>query len=258
VLGNEADNNGTGFSVEPRRPNLPKVGTPIQFITLDNVARGAGTGFNVEPGIITDCDGCNTYAYANMVSTQHNFATNGGVGFAMRRAGLVKDNLASDNSQYGYLLVNSGPFLRNTALGNAGPGVIMGLEAANQGSGSPPTFVLPFAQNNFSSNDRNRPTLELGDYGIPSFSYNPGPSAHCGVLNMGAVWEAYAFLVFSTPPTPPVPSVTLAATGNYWGSASGPSSSGAGDAAGGACDQNNATTITKPSATAEITVTPLP
>jgi hypothetical protein len=256
--GNEANNNGTGFFVTPRDASPTITGKVIQFILLDNLARGAGTGFDVEPGIVTDCDGCSAFTFANMVSTEHNFATNGGVGFAMRRAGLVKDNLASDNSQYGFLLVNSGPFLRNTAVGNAGPGVIIGLEAANQGFGSPPTFILPFAQNNFSSNDRNRPTLMLGDYGIPAFEYNPGPSAHCGVLDMGAVWEAYAFQSFSVPPTPPVPSVTLQATGNYWGSTSGPSSSGPGDAAGGACDQNDAITVTKPSATAEVTVTPVP
>jgi hypothetical protein len=73
---------------------------------------------------------------------------------------------------------------------------------------------------------------------------------------MGAIWEVYSGVGFGPPSTPQ--SVTLQATGNYWGSTSGPSSSGPGDTAGGACDQNNATTITKPSATAEITVTPLP
>lgn len=38
----------------------------------------------------------------------------------------------------------------------------------------------------------------------------------------------------------------LQAANNYWGSSKGPSSSGPGDNAGGVCDQNNSTTITKP------------
>ena len=44
----------------------------------------------------------------------------------------------------------------------------------------------------------------------------------------------------------PVPATRLQAANNYWGSAIGPSSTGPGDTAGGACDQNNATTIAKP------------
>jgi hypothetical protein len=253
--GNEADNNnGTAFFIEPRHVSPPTKGSLIQFIVTGNVARGAGTGFDVEPGVV-ECDDCFDDGPAYVVSTQHNFATNGGVGFSFRNAGLARDNLASDNSQYGFLVVNSGPFLRNTAIGNAGPGVIVGLESTSFDNAPPPSFILPFEQSNFFSNDRNRPALSLGGYPTP-YNYNPGPSAHCGVLDMGAIWEVYSGVGFGPPSTPQ--SVTLQATGNYRGSTSGPSSSGPGDTAGGACDQNNATTITKPSATAEITVTPLP
>jgi hypothetical protein len=47
-----------------------------------------------------------------------------------------------------------------------------------------------------------------------------------------------------------IPAITLNASGNYWGSTKGPSATGPGDAAGGACDQNNVTTVFKPFATA--------
>jgi hypothetical protein len=46
------------------------------------------------------------------------------------------------------------------------------------------------------------------------------------------------------------PAITLNATDNFWGSSGGPSASGPGDAAGGACDQNNATTTARPFAAA--------
>jgi len=249
---NQASHNGTGFWIRSRNAfSLPSTHKSVQFLIQNNVTRAAGTGFHIESGQI--CGDCTPLGPASEVLTIHNFATNGGVGFYLRQAGPAKDNFASDNSQYGFLSVgSSGPFVHNSAIGNAGPGIVTGLDAGT------PSFGLSLQQNNFFNNDRNRPVLSLGEYG-PPYDYDPGPSAHCGVLNMGAVWQSYALDGGShLPPAPPVPSVTLQATNNYWGSSSGPSSAGAGDAAGGVCDQNNAVTITKPFATTAVTITALP
>jgi hypothetical protein len=52
--------------------------------------------------------------------------------------------------------------------------------------------------------------------------------------------------------------MNLPAAGNFWGSATGPASTGAGDAVGGACDQNAGTTVGKPFATAAFAITSWP
>jgi hypothetical protein len=256
--GNEAHNNGaTGFMVEPRNVNVPKSGAkPIQFIVQNNVTRRAGTGFDVEPGYV-ECDDCFDDGGAGAVTLVHNFATGGSVGFSIRNGGPARDNLAADNSLYGFLVVSRGsipPFYRNSAFGNAGPGLIVGLET--QPGGPAPAFVAPLDQNDFSGNDRNRPDLQLGGYPTGS-NFDLGPSAHCGIVNMGAVWEVYSGLGYG-PPGPPFATETLQATQNYWGSSKGPSGSGAGDAAGGACDETGGMTVTSPSAPTEIPITPLP
>jgi hypothetical protein len=96
------------------------------------------------------------------------------------------------------------------------------------------TFT-PFASNNFIGNDRNRPAYSFGPSGI-----NPGPSAHCGVLS--GIFLPAGFPLYPPPP----PMIQLAAAGNYWGSANGPSSTGPGDAVGGACAQLNTSTLATP------------
>jgi hypothetical protein len=97
-----------------------------------------------------------------------------------------------------------------------------------------------FSDNNFFGNDRNRPLLQLTvhDPAGPNQIYNPGPSAHCGVLNVGALIGPIQGVLG--------PAITLKAPDNFWGSTKGPAATGPGDAAGGACDQNNATTTAKP------------
>jgi len=247
---NQASHNGIGFWVRSRNAVSPAyLHKSVQFLVQNNVARAAGTGFQIEPGHI--CGDCP--AIATEVLLVHNFATNGGVGFSLLQGGQTKDNLATDNSQYGFLVRgSSGPFVRNSAIGNAGPGIVIGLEARTA------SFSLSLQQNNLFNNDRNRPVLSFGDYGAP-YDFNAGPGAHCGVLNMGAIWQSYAGGTgLHGPPTAPIPSVTLQATNNYWGSSSGPSSTGAGDAAGGVCDENNAVTITKPFATSPAPISALP
>jgi hypothetical protein len=108
-----------------------------------------------------------------------------------------------------------------------------------------------FNSNNFYGNDRNRPSLTVGPPILAEL--NPGPSAHCGVLNVGAL-AAISGPVAVTPP----PTTNLQAAGNFWGSASsGPMNTGAADAAGGACDQNGGVTKTKPFATVAFAITSL-
>ncbi|MGH9521822.1 MAG: hypothetical protein ACRD3E_04745, partial [Terriglobales bacterium] len=182
----------------------------------------------------------------------HNVAAESGVGFSLTRTGKITDNIASDNSQFGFYLEEVVPFLRNSAFGNAGPGVVTIDEAASYQSAPAP--YAAFYGNNFFGNDRNRPALAFGGYGQP-YDYNPGTSAQCGVLNMGAVGESLDVVAGHAPPAPPVPTVVLQAANNYWGSTSGAKPSGPGDAAGGVCDQNGAATIVKPFATAAESIT---
>ena len=253
LLGNQAIGSGTGFFVQPITASA--LGQPLRFYLQDNHALGTGTGFVVYPGLSGQCDECERDNTATDVSTLRNVATGGGVGFALTRAGLVSQNVASYNSQYGFLTVNGGQFTKNSALGNGGPGVIAALEAVTQ-PGHVPSFGS-FAQNNFWGNDRNRPQLSLGgyeDFGA-QYNYNPGPSARCGIVDMGAIWQAFnPYGGQHPPPAPPVPAVMLQAPQSYWGSVNGPAPNGAGDAAGGACDQNNASTTSKPFATAALAI----
>jgi hypothetical protein len=84
---------------------------------------------------------------------------------------------------------------------------------------------------------------------------NPGPGAHCGVLNVGKV--------AASPGQPgaedgPPPIISQSAVNNFWGSANGPSPTGPGDAAGGACDQNGGVTVAKPFATVGFGITTAP
>jgi hypothetical protein len=67
-------------------------------------------------------------------------------------------------------------------------------------------------------------------------SYDPGASAHCGVLNLGVLAQALEDVA-----NPPVPA-PLNANGNFWGTTHGPSATGAADAVGGKCDQRGGKT----------------
>jgi hypothetical protein len=112
-----------------------------------------------------------------------------------------------------------------------------------------------FNQNNFYGNDRNRAVLSLAteNFGVGPGPYNPGPSAHCGILNVGALAVVTGPQTGGTPPV-----MNLPAAGNFWGSAKGPAPTGVGDAAGGACDQNGGVTSVKSFSAADFAITNWP
>ena len=223
LAGNRAINNSTGFMVNPNYWQ-DRAG---QFMVRDNEALGAGTGFSISPG--TSDEDLNYSALD--VRVVNNIASHCGTGFYVDVTGLVSYNTALDNSQSGFVVTPWGAaFQNNAAIGNGGPGAIVDLSD----TGGPGIYLYPeevfatFSDNNFFGNDRKRPP------GLSFYGFNLGPSAHCGVLNLGLVGAS------------PLPATQLQAAKNYWGSSEGASSSGASDNAGGACDQNNSTTITKP------------
>jgi hypothetical protein len=242
---NEASgNSGTGFSVTLG----DFLGGPITL--QGNLAHGAGTGFAALAGCRDESclDGS-----ANSVTMTGNVAIHNVVGFVANGSPMT-GNTATGNSQAGFLVIpEGGPFTKNSAIGNGGPGLI--VEFSTGPFDSQPQVFQPFSGNNFFGNDRNRPMLFLtvgsfgGAVGGP-LGVNPGASAHCGVLNVGAL----AFLWSHQPPSP----APLPAAANFWGSAAGPASSGAGDAVGGACDQNAGATVGKPFATAAFATTTWP
>jgi hypothetical protein len=236
VAGNQAINNQIGIKIETNQCCSFGGG---QIIVKDNAALGAGIGFSLTPG---GGYGQSKIAYfAGNVQVINNVATNGGSGFVAIFAGEFQYNSALNNSGAGFELTPGGAgFSDNSAIGNGGPGVIIHYEFSVPGSGFPFQVTLntftPFASNNFIGNDRNRPAYSFGPSGI-----NPGPSAHCGVLS--GIFAPARLL----PPYPPPPQmIQLAAAGNYWGSADGPSSTGPGDAVGGACAQLNTSTLATP------------
>jgi hypothetical protein len=236
---NESINNGAGFNVT--------VNTYTPPITLQsNLARGAGTGFLVTAG---GQDEVGLELGAGNVSVLGNVALRNGTGFNLTLIGRTEDNTAAGNSQIGFWVVPSGTFLGNSALGNGGPGVLVNF-SANFFLENPLTNnYSSFSQNNFYGNDRNRPALNVGVGPVPA--PNPGPSADCGVLNLGD-------LAAAEQPGSGLPTMTLQVGGNFWGSAHGPAPTGAGDAVGGACDQNGGVTIAKPFATTALPITSLP
>jgi len=246
--GNAAINNaGSGFSVTVNAYNGGA-------ITLQgNFASGAGTGFLVAAGFQNEAgDAFN----AGIVSMLENVAVNNGLGFSAGLAGTTVGNTAVNNSQAGFLVVpNNSLFQNNSAIGNGGPGAIVQFSMDGLDTQGLAHF-RSFTQNNFYGNDRNRPVLSLGaanfSNGLPL--YNPGPGAHCGVLNLGALAATVGPQSGGTPPT-----IHLTATGNFWGSTAGPLPTGGGDAAGGACDQNGGVTLAKPfAATAPFGITSWP
>jgi hypothetical protein len=256
ISGNQANGNFIGFWGEPQTISLGLRNSTLKITFTENLALGSGTGFHVHPGISGECDECNWgNGTAGDVETIHNAALNGGVGFDMNRSGVVQNNMAANNAQTGFMLVDALRFVGNSAIGNGGPGVIVSVEAATSAS-SPVGSYGAFGGNNLFGNDRKRPVLAVGGYGAP-YDLNPGPSAHCGVLNMGAIEQSNSPMSGHPPPAPPIPRVVLQATSNYWGSSSGPHASGSGDAAGGPCDQDNALTITTTPLAQPASITPL-
>jgi hypothetical protein len=241
---NESINNGAGFNVTVNTFHEP-------IIFQSNIAQGGGTGFFVDPGfqnIIGERLGAGNVVLLN------NVAVHNGVGFNLTLVGRTERNTAAGNSQTGFLVVPLGTFAGNSALGNAGPGIIIDF-AANFPSLSPPTNNYSFfAQNNFFGNDRNRPVLNVAPSVGPNPAPDPGPSAHCGVLNLGdvAAAELAGFGQGSLDPQ------TLNAGDSFWGSTHGPALTGAGDGVGGVCDQNGAVTIAKSFATIQFAITAWP
>jgi hypothetical protein len=242
---NEAINNaGSGFSVTVNAYH----GGPITL--QGNLASGAGTGFSVAAGFQDESGGAFS---AGIVLILENVAVHNGLGFSAGSAGTTVGNTAVNNSQAGFLVVpNNSLFQNNSAIGNAGPGAIVQFSTDGLDTQGLSQF-RSFTQNNFYGNDRNRPVLSLmaANFSNGFAGYNPGPSAHCGVLNLGALAATVGPQSGGTPPT-----IHLAATGNFWGSTAGPMPRGGGDAAGGACDQNGGVTLAKPfAATAPFGIT---
>ena len=232
IAGNRLVNNGNGVNLTTNNWEGP--GT---VVVRDNQTIHAGTGYLVFPGYPF---GSINVGSSGNVQLINNIAANGNVGFYADATGPIEYNTAIDNTQSGFVITASATFAFNAALGNAGPGVLINLSPGlfNLGNLS---STATFSENTFIGNDRNRPVpLFLGAANFIG-NFNPGPSAHCGVLNLGPLGA----LGGPTQVTP-VPATQLQATYNYWGSAAGPSATGPGDAAGGQCDQNSATTVTRP------------
>jgi len=239
---NESINNGAAFNVTVNTFHPP-------IILQSNFAHGAGTGFFVTAGFQ---DEIGDILGAGNVKLLGNVSVHNGIGYNLILIGRTENNTAAGNSQAGFWVVPSGTFRGNSALGNAGPGMVMNFSANFRGNGPLTNSYSPFIQNNFYGNDRNRPALNVsvGPLSAP----NPGPSAHCGVLNLGDVAAAELAAAGQGSLDPQ----TLQAGGNFWGSAQGPAPTGVGDAVGGVCDQNSATTIAKPFATAPFAITSWP
>jgi hypothetical protein len=239
---NESINNGAGFNVTVNTFNPP-------IVLQSNLAQGGGTGFAVATGIQ------NVAALslrAENVSLLGNVSVHNGIGFDLALVGRTENNTAAGNSQAGFRAIPSGTFRGNSALGNAGPGIMLNY-AANFNDFTPlSNNYSTFTQNNFYGNDRNRPALSISVG--PLQGPETGPSAHCGVLNLGDVSAAELAGVGQGTLDP----LTLQAGGNFWGSTHGPAGTGVGDAVGGVCDQNGATTIVKSFSTTPFAITSLP
>lgn len=203
------------------------------IIVQGNFARGGGTGFNV-PGGAQQMVG--TASNSTLVHLTGNVAEHNAVGFYALYPGVMSSNTAASNSQAGFEVVASPiAFQGNTAVGNAGPGAI--VQFFDDGDNPPHTQGFEsFTQNNFYGNDRNRPALSISIGQQPSVSYDPGASAHCGVLNLGVLAQSFEDVA-----NPPIPA-PLNANGNFWGTTHGPSATGAADAVGGKCDQRGGKT----------------
>jgi hypothetical protein len=247
---NQATNNGTGFSL------VDNAYTGAAAFK-SNVASGAGRGFFVASGFQSESGSARG---VGNVSLSGNIATHNGYGFSLAQTGPIVGNSAFANTQAGFLVVPGSVFQGNSAIGNGGPGLIIqaATDVFDVENSDPGDQIQVFNHNNFYGNDRNRPALlihEPNGGGDPSL--DPGPSARCGVLNVGKVTTQPGG-VGPTNGGPTSVVVVQTATNNFWGSAKGPSATGPGDAAGGPCDRNGGVTITKPFATVDFPITTTP
>jgi hypothetical protein len=212
------------------------------IVLQSNVARGGGTGFSVQPGGQSQT-GIDADVSAANVSVLGNLAIHGTVGFDLDVAGDIERNTAAGNANAGFQVVPEHTSFRgNTTVGNRGPGLIVNFSANWFDGGTVPSRQFKsLDQNNFYGNDRSRPPLIIASGGA---QLDPGPSAHCGILNVGAVAT-----LFGPAEVSPPPKESLQAPNDFWGSPTGPSHSGPADAIGGACDQNGGVTAApKPAA----------
>jgi hypothetical protein len=217
-------------------------------IVQNNYARGAGIGFEVPAGgqVLAG-----TYpAFSDKISLVGNVAQHNKLGFHAMGPAKMLSNTAVGNSKAGFHVITglATPFQDNTAVGNAGPGAITQFVA----EGTDPPSLFPFqsfTQNNFYGNDRNRPPLSIQISQDMNVQDDPGPSAHCGVLNLGQL-----VLYFDAVSDPPLVA-PLNANGNFWGTTHGPAPTGASDAIGGACDQHGGKTTVTSYASAGFAIT---
>jgi len=250
LQGNQAIGSGTGFTAIQ---NYEPPGY-IKFVMQGNLALGTGTGFAAHGGHAEfKCSPAGACTSAPIVTYLNNVAVDGGVGFSLPYTGPVKGNTASRNSRAGFLLETASTlfvpntlFVQNSAIGNAGPGAIVSVGDPNRAQ-----IIDQFYGNNFFGNDRNRPPITVSN---GPFSFPLGPGAHCGVVNIGAITFLDPQVPPQSPPQPPL-TETLQAPNNFWGAASGPQSSGPGDATGGACDKNGGITVAKPVLTSPAAIT---
>lgn len=248
---NQASGNGTGFAFED---NAFTGGAVFK----NNVASGAGTGFSMLTGFQSEEGGASG---AGNVSVTGNVAIHNGMGFLLEQTGPITGNSAFANAQTGFQVVPGAVFQGNSAIGNSGPGMIVqdSSDRFDDANNDPIDQIRVFNHNNFYGNDRNRPALQIraANEGTDLPGIDPGPSAHCGILNVG---KAAAAPGQPGPANgdPLSPTVVQTAANNFWGSAKGPSATGPGDAAGGPCDQNGGVTIAKPFATVDFAITTAP
>jgi len=257
---NRANGSGTGFRILTKASACCGVVTNnMQIVLKDNVAVGTQTGFSVDKGLLDNCDGCGDNATAGNVTTSNNFAASSGVGFSLFTAGPVNQNVALSNATAGFVITApAGVFTGNSAVSNYGPGVVT-LFFTDNGGHDPPIDFGKFSGNNLYGNDRNRQPAAVGSSLPTFFPYNPGPSAHCGVLNLGSIAVAEQVDTLPQPPAPPFRVATVESAEAFWGSSKGPQSTGPGDTVGGACDQNSAvTTASKPFLTSPVSIQAAP
>jgi len=244
--GNQAiDNSDSGFALAK---NVFAGPVTVQ----NNAATGGGTGFHVITGAQNPFG---SPVDARAISLTGNVARHNGIGYSTLLSGALQNNSAIANDKAGFFVIPYGNtvFRGNSAIGNGGPGLIANFSAESSDDHLPPEDCCgprsfgTFAQNNFYGNDRNRPALKnlFARYLQLGATFDPGASAHCGVLNVGAL--------AALPRTPPAEPIT--ATNNYWGSTQGPAATGAADAAGGQCDVNGGKTNAKPFATVAFGIT---
>jgi hypothetical protein len=240
--GNESTRNATASFDILLNAQVVIGGGPV--LLQSNVAREAGTGFSVRPGGQQEQGAGVTAANVSLIG---NLAIHDDLGFDLNLAGDIERNTAVGNAKAGFQVVPDNTVFRsNTTVGNRGPGMIVNFSVDPFDDGTDPTRRFKsLDQNNFYGNDRSRPSMVI----TTGPSINPGPSAHCGILNVGAVAASQV--------SPP-PKESLQAPNDFWGSPTGPSHTGPADAIAGACDQNGGVT-TAPNPVAQgFTITTAP